>query len=36
MDRVVSIEAFEAFGKSRYAAFFDTVHPRAAARRGAW
>ncbi|MDV3125312.1 cyclopropane mycolic acid synthase family methyltransferase [Mycobacterium sp. 21AC1] len=26
VDRIVSIEAFEAFGKSRYAAFFDTAH----------
>lgn len=26
VDRIVSIEAFEAFGKSRYAAFFDTTH----------
>ncbi|MDH6199070.1 cyclopropane-fatty-acyl-phospholipid synthase [Mycobacterium frederiksbergense] len=25
-DRIVSIEAFEAFGKSRYAAFFDTTY----------
>jgi len=26
IDRIVSIEAFEAFGKSRYAAFFDMAH----------
>ncbi|MFN3002996.1 cyclopropane mycolic acid synthase family methyltransferase [Mycolicibacterium wolinskyi] len=26
VDRIVSIEAFEAFGKSRYAAFFDMAH----------
>lgn len=26
VDRIVSIEAFEAFGKSRYGAFFDTAH----------
>jgi len=26
VDRIVSIEAFEAFGKPRYAAFFDTAH----------
>ncbi|WP_083653955.1 cyclopropane mycolic acid synthase family methyltransferase [Mycobacterium sp. GA-1841] len=26
VDRIVSIEAFEAFGKSRYAAFFDTAY----------
>src|SRR5690349_6345876 len=26
VDRIVSIEAFEAFGKSRYAAFFEMAH----------
>jgi cyclopropane-fatty-acyl-phospholipid synthase len=26
VDRIVSIEAFEAFGKPRYAAFFETAH----------
>ncbi len=33
VDRIVSIEAFEAFPKSRYKAFFDTVLPHHAERR---